>query len=37
MSDETYEQLKKLGELHESGVLTDDEFNSAKQKILNSI
>jgi outer membrane murein-binding lipoprotein Lpp len=37
MTDETYEQLKKLGELHESGVLTDDEFNSAKQKILSSI
>ncbi len=29
-------QLKQLGELHESGVLTDAEFESAKQKILNS-
>ncbi len=29
-------QLKQLGELHESGVLTDAEFESAKQKILSS-
>ena len=27
-------QLKQLGELHESGVLTDAEFEAAKQKIL---
>jgi hypothetical protein len=29
-------QLKQLGELHTSGVLTDAEFESAKQKILSS-
>ncbi len=29
-------ELKKLGELHESGVLTDEEFASEKAKILNS-
>ena len=27
-------QLKQLGALHESGVLTDAEFGAAKQKIL---
>ncbi len=27
-------QLKLLGELHESGVLTDDEFERQKQRIL---
>ena len=27
-------QLKQLGELHEGGVLTDAEFEAAKQKIL---
>jgi membrane protease subunit (stomatin/prohibitin family) len=29
------EELKKLGSLHESGVLTDEEFAAAKAKILN--
>jgi membrane protease subunit (stomatin/prohibitin family) len=28
-------KLKQLGELHEQGVLTDEEFASAKAKILN--
>ena len=28
-------KLKELGELHESGVLTDEEFSAAKAKILN--
>jgi hypothetical protein len=28
------ERLKELGALHESGVLTDEEFASAKAKIL---
>jgi hypothetical protein len=27
-------ELQKLGELHSSGVLTDQEFASAKQKLL---
>jgi hypothetical protein len=27
-------KLKKLGELHDSGVLTDEEFSAAKAKIL---
>ncbi|HTA15966.1 MAG TPA: SHOCT domain-containing protein [Solirubrobacteraceae bacterium] len=29
------EKLKELGQLHESGVLTDEEFSAAKAKILN--
>jgi len=28
-------KLKQLGELHDQGVLTDEEFASAKAKILN--
>jgi hypothetical protein len=28
------ERLKELGQLHESGVLTDQEFADAKAKIL---
>ena len=28
------EQLKQLGELHESGVLSDEEFAAAKAKVL---
>lgn len=31
----TLAQLKLLGELRESGVLTDDEFERQKQRILN--
>ena len=30
------EKLKELGQLHESGVLTDEEFSAAKAKILNA-
>lgn len=29
-------QLKLLGELHESGILTDDEFEREKQRILRN-
>ena len=29
------QQLKELGELHKSGVLTDEEFAAQKSKILN--
>jgi hypothetical protein len=36
MTDDKLEQLKQLGALHESGVLTDAEFDAQKQKILNS-
>jgi hypothetical protein len=36
MTDEKINQLKELGQLHESGILTDAEFDAQKQKILNS-
>ena len=31
---ETTERLKELGQLHEQGVLTDEEFASEKAKVL---
>jgi membrane protease subunit (stomatin/prohibitin family) len=34
--ESSIEKLKELGQLHESGVLTDDEFATAKAKILNT-
>jgi hypothetical protein len=30
------DQIKKLAELHDAGILTDDEFNTQKTKLLNS-
>ena len=33
-SDQSLDQLNKLGEMHKSGVLTDQEFEAAKAKIL---
>lgn len=33
----TLEQLRLLGELHASNVLTDEEFETAKRKILNQL
>jgi hypothetical protein len=33
-SDDAYEQLKKLGELREAGILTDEEFQAKKAQIL---
>lgn len=36
MNDDKLEQLKQLGELKNSGVLTDEEFAAEKAKILNS-
>jgi hypothetical protein len=36
LTDDKIEQLKQLGALHESGVLTDAEFEVSKQKILSS-
>jgi len=36
MTTENMEQLKQLGQLHESGILNDAEFAAEKQKILNS-
>ena len=37
LSTEIVEQLKSLKELLDQNVITQDEFNSAKQKILNNI
>ena len=34
ITDDTIEQLGKLGQLHEQGVLTDAEFDAQKQKLL---
>src|SRR5436309_2617486 len=36
LSDDMIEQLGKLGQLHEQGVLTDAEFDAQKQKLLQS-
>jgi hypothetical protein len=36
MTSDKIEQLKQLGQLHESGILTDAEFAAQKQKILYS-
>ncbi len=36
MSTEAMTRLRELGELHESGVLTDEEFESEKAKVLGS-
>jgi hypothetical protein len=35
MSVEAMDQLKKLAELHEAGVLTDEEFAAQKARILH--
>ncbi len=34
-SDELVDQIKKLNELYKSGVLSKEEFEKAKSKILN--
>ncbi|MBK9178725.1 MAG: SHOCT domain-containing protein [Acidimicrobiales bacterium] len=34
LSDDVYDQLRKLGELREAGILTDDEFQAKKTQIL---
>ena len=34
LTHEAMEQLKQLGELHEQGVLTDEEFQREKEKLL---
>jgi len=33
-ADDTLGRLKELAELHDTGVLTDDEFTAAKAKLL---
>jgi hypothetical protein len=34
LSDDVYDQLKKLGELRDAGILTDEEFNAKKTQLL---
>ena len=34
-AEDPIEQLKKLGQLHEQGILTDEEFAAEKAKVLN--
>lgn len=34
MSDDTINQLKQLGELKDQGILTEDEFEAQKRKLL---
>ena len=34
--EDPMERLKQLAQLHDSGVLTDEEFASAKAKVLNA-
>jgi hypothetical protein len=34
ITDESLAQLKKLGDLKQAGVLTDEEFTAAKAKLL---
>jgi hypothetical protein len=36
-STDFYDVLKKLSELHDCGILTDEEFNDKKKEILNKI
>jgi len=33
-AEDTYAQLQKLGQLHEQGILTDEEFAAQKAKLL---
>lgn len=37
ISDTSIEQLQKLGQLHDQGVLTDAEFEAQKQKVLQGL
>jgi hypothetical protein len=34
---DVYEQLKKLGELRDAGILTDEEFAAKKQVLLDQM
>jgi hypothetical protein len=36
MTQDTINELSQLGQLHEQGVLTDEEFAAQKAKLLNS-
>ncbi|HSQ71415.1 MAG TPA: SHOCT domain-containing protein [Rubrivivax sp.] len=34
ITDDTLDQLKKMGELHQAGILSDEEFAAMKSKML---
>ena len=34
-NEDEYDKLLKLGKLKEAGILTEEEFNTEKKKILN--
>jgi hypothetical protein len=36
-SDEVIDLIKKLGELHSAGILTDEEFSEKKTELLSKI
>jgi hypothetical protein len=36
ITDDTIEQIRKLGELKEEGLITDDEFEAQKRKLLGA-
>jgi putative oligomerization/nucleic acid binding protein len=36
ITDDTIEQIQKLGQLKEQGLITDDEFEAQKRKLLGS-
>jgi len=36
ISSDAIARLKQLAELHDQGVLTDEEFNAEKQKVLSA-
>jgi hypothetical protein len=37
LSDDSLAQLQKLGEMNKAGILTDEEFASAKAKLLGQL
>jgi putative oligomerization/nucleic acid binding protein len=37
ITDDTIAQIQKLGQLKEQGLLTDDEFEAQKRKLLGSL
>lgn len=36
-NNDIFDSLRKLGELHECGVLTNEEFNNKKKELLSKI
>jgi hypothetical protein len=36
-ADGTFEQIRRLGELHEAGILTDEEFAAKKAELLRRL